>query len=207
MMRSTRLWIALTVASWLFTVFLLPGWLRPDYHPLAQYISELGATGAPHAGWVNWAGYLPSGLFFAIALASFWRHWRPRGVQAAGLALLFCEPLAWIGSAIFPCDLGCPAQGSLAQNLHNVLALFTYTGTGLGVTLLACAPGLRVWQRLGWLLLVVVWFGLFLAMLTPELGAVRGLLQRAGEGLMYGSQAVVGWVLAGRAPPPRPGQR
>ena len=206
-MRSTRLWIALTAASWLFTVFLLPAWLRPDYSPLAQYISELGALGAPYAGLVNWAGYLPSGILFAIALASFWCHWRPRGLQAAGLALLFCEPLAWIGSALFPCDLGCPADGSLSQVLHNVLAVFTYTGTGLGVTLLACAPGLRVWQRLGWLLLVVLWFGLFLAMLTPELGAVRGLLQRAGEGLMYGSQAVVGWVLAGRAPPPRPGQR
>ena len=204
MMRSTRLWIALTAASWLFTVFLLPGVLRPDYNPLAQYISELGATGAPHAAVVNWAGYLPSGVFFAIALASFWRHWRPRGVQAAGLALLFCEPLAWIGSAIFPCDLGCPAQGSLAQNLHNVLALFTYTGTALGVTLLACAANLQRWQRAGWLLLVVLWLGLFVAMLAPELASLRGLMQRLGEALMYGTQAVVGWVLVARRPPALP---
>ena len=204
MMRSTRLWIALTAASWLFTVFLLPGVLRPDYNPLAQYISELGATGAPHAAVVNWAGYLPSGVFFAIALASFWRHWRPRGVQAAGLALLFCEPLAWIGSAIFPCDLGCPAQGSLAQNLHSVLALFTYTGTALGVTLLACAANLQRWQRAGWLLLVVLWLGLFVAMLAPELASLRGLMQRLGEALMYGTQAVVGWVLVARRPPALP---
>ena len=204
MMRSTRFWIALTAASWLFTVFLLPGVLRPDYNPLAQYISELGATGAPHAAVVNWAGYLPSGVFFAIALASFWRHWRPRGVQAAGLALLFCEPLAWIGSAIFPCDLGCPAQGSLAQNLHNVLALFTYTGTALGVTLLACAANLQRWQRAGWLLLVVLWLGLFVAMLAPELASLRGLMQRLGEALMYGTQAVVGWVLVARRPPALP---
>lgn len=201
-MPRTRLWIVLTATSWLFTVFLLPGVLRPDYDPLAQYISELGASGAPHAAVVNWAGYLPSGVLLAVALASFWRHWRPRGLQAAGIALLFCEPLAWIGSALFPCDLGCPAQGSVSQVLHSLLALFTYTGTGLGVILLACAPGLRLWQRLGWLLLVVLWFGLFLAMLTPELGAVRGLLQRAGEGLMYGSQAVVGWILVGRVSPP-----
>ncbi len=204
MMRSTRFWIALTAASWLFTVFLLPGVLRPDYNPLAQYISELGATGAPHAAVVNWAGYLPSGVFFAIALASFWRHWRPRGVQAAGLALLFCEPLAWIGSAIFPCDLGCPAQGSLAQNLHSVLALFTYTGTALGVTLLACAANLQRWQRAGWLLLVVLWLGLFVAMLAPELASLRGLMQRLGEALMYGTQAVVGWVLVARRPPALP---
>lgn len=206
-MRSTRLWIALTAASWLSTVFLLPAWLRPDYSPLAQYISELGATGAPHAGWVNWAGYLPSGVLFAIALASFRRRWRPRGVQALGLALLFCEPLAWIGSAIFPCDLGCPGQGSLSQAIHNLLALFTYTGTGLGVLLLACAPGLQVWQRLGWLLLVLLWFGLFVAMLVPGLDSIRGLLQRLGEALMYGSQAVVGWMLAARLPPSLPGRR
>lgn len=204
MMRSTRLWIALTAASWLFTVFLLPAWLRPDYSPLAQYISELGALGAPYAGLVNWAGYLPSGILFAIALASFWCHWRPRGLQAAGLALLFCEPLAWIGSAIFPCDLGCPAQGSLAQNLHNVLALFTYTGTALGVTLLACAANLQRWQRAGWLLLVVLWLGLFVAMLAPELASLRGLMQRLGEALMYGTQAVVGWVLVARRPPALP---
>ena len=200
-MRSTRFWIALAVVTWLYTVFLLPGMLRPDYSPLAQYISELGATGAPYAGWVNWAGYLPSGVFFAIALASFWRHWRPRGVQIAGLALLFCEPLAWIGSAIFPCDLGCPAQGSLAQDLHSLLAVFTYTGTALGVTLLACAPGLRLWQRAGWLLLVALWLFAFAAMVTPDLADIRGLMQRLGEALMYGTQAVVGWVLVGRRLP------
>lgn len=196
-MRNTRLWIALTAASWLFTVWLLPRWLRPDYSPLAQYISELGATGAPDADWVNGAGYLPSGVLLALALASFWRHWRPRGVQAVGSALLFREPLAWIGSAVFPCDPGCPGQGSTAQNLHSLLALLTYTGTGLGVTLLACTPGLQ----LGWLLLVLLWFGLFAAMLTPGLADIRGLMQRLGEALMYGSQAVVGWVLVGKRPP------
>ena len=200
-MPGPRFWIALTVATWLYTVFLLPGVLRPDYSPISQYISELGATGAPYAGWVNWAGYLPSGVFFAIALASFWRHWRPRGVQLAGLALLFCEPLAWIGSAIVPCDLGCPAEGSLAQNLHSLLGFFTYAGTALGVTLLAFAPGLHLWQRAGWLLLVVLWLATFVAMVSPELSEVRGLMQRLGEALMYGTQAVVGWILAGRIPP------
>lgn len=207
-MPNPRLWIALTAACWLFTVFVLPPLLRPDYSPVAQYISELGASGAPYAAVVSWAGYLPSGVLFAVALASFWRHWRPRGVQAVGLALLFCEPLAWIGSAIFPCDLGCPAQGSIAQVVHNLLALFTYSGTGLGVVLLACAPGLCLWQRLGWLLLVVLWFGLFLAMLSPELAGLRGALQRLAELLMYGSQAVVAWLLVGRRRPPSlPAQR
>lgn len=206
-MQRPRIWIGLTAACWLFTVWVMPAWLRPDYRPLSQYISELGASGAPYAAVVNWVGYLPSGVLLALALASFWRHWRPHGVQAAGMALLFCEPLAWIGSAIFPCDLGCPVQGSAAQTVHSLLAVFTYSGTGLGVILLACAPGLRHWQRLGWLLLVLLWFGLFVLMLNPGLEAMRGLLQRAGEALMYGTQAIVGWWLAGKAPPPPPAQR
>lgn len=51
---------------------------------------------------------------------------------------------------------------------------------------------------------MVLWLGLFVAMLAPELASLRGLMQRLGEALMYGTQAVVGWVLVARRPPALP---
>ena len=53
---------------------LVFGMLRPEYSHVPNYISELGQTGSPYAGWVIWAGFLPIGLmvFLFLFLASSW---------------------------------------------------------------------------------------------------------------------------------------
>jgi predicted Na+-dependent transporter len=53
-------------------VVIVSAALRVDYSHIANFISELGATGTPHAGLMNYAGFLPGGLMlaaFGVALA------------------------------------------------------------------------------------------------------------------------------------------
>lgn len=50
----------------LFTsVTLVCASLRPGYGHISQFISELGASGTPHALLMNLAGFIPSGLMLA----------------------------------------------------------------------------------------------------------------------------------------------
>jgi hypothetical membrane protein len=77
---------------------------HPGYDHLKNFISELGATGAPAAGVMNFAGFLPYGLLMvAFALAVH------RGVRAdaggwLGPSILALYGLAYVAVAVSPCD-------------------------------------------------------------------------------------------------------
>lgn len=171
--------------------------LKPGYSHLAQYISELGASGSAHARLISVAGFVPVGLIAAWLLATTARLAPVGGASRLGYWLLLCEPLAWIGSALAPCDLGCPPGGSISQQLHTLLGVFTYGGTALGLLLLATAPRLRSGFRLLWTALAAAWLLLFVLMAAPELAPWRGLLQRLAEWLVYGALCVAAWRLGG----------
>ncbi len=173
--------------------------LKPGYSHMAQYISELGASGSAHARLISLAGFVPVGLLAAWLLLACARLAPVRGASRLGYWLLMCEPLAWIGSALAPCDLGCPATGSLDQQLHTLLGMLTYGGTALGLLLLATAPRLPARIRLLWAGLAASWLLLFVLMALPELQAWRGLLQRLAEWLVYGVLCGAAWRLGGPA--------
>ena len=104
-------------------VVIVSAALRVDYSHTANFISELGATGTPHADLMNYTGFLPGGLMlaaFGIALAKA----LPRGhatILAAILVTLFGAGVA--ASGIASCDPGCPQAGGSVENLiHNRIA-------------------------------------------------------------------------------------
>lgn len=106
---------------------LVGGLLFPGYSHAAQFISELGAAGAPHEMQVRFLGFLPAGalllLFVAGALLTLPRS--PSGtVGFLGLAVYAAGYLA---AAAFPCDPGCrPAEPSISQLLHNLFGTVGY---------------------------------------------------------------------------------
>jgi hypothetical membrane protein len=104
-------------------VVVISAALRADYSHVANFISELGATGAPHADLMNYAGFVPGGLMlaaFGVSLAKA----LPRGraaILAAVLVTLFGAGVA--ASGIASCDPGCPQAGGSVENLiHNGVA-------------------------------------------------------------------------------------
>ena len=109
------------------------------------------------------------------------------------------EPLAWIGSALAPCDLGCPIGGSLSQSLHTLLGVFTYFGTALGLLLLATTPAIRPATRVLWIALAGLWLLLFVLMGLEPLQSWRGLLQRLAEWSVYSALCITAWRLSSSA--------
>lgn len=88
------------------------GMQQPGYSHLRDYISELGANGAPYADWVNYFGFLPIGvlvLFVCFMLPAILPKNR---ITIAACIFLLSLSIAYVGASIAPCDLGCPAEGS-----------------------------------------------------------------------------------------------
>ncbi|MCA1768135.1 MAG: DUF998 domain-containing protein, partial [Idiomarina sp.] len=90
-----------------------------------------------------------------------------------------------------PCDLGCPADGSSSQALHNVISIVSYFGFALGTLLLAFTPRTTWPVRTAFVLLSVVIALGFVLMISPELTEVRGAIQRYLEL----AHLVVFWLL------------
>lgn len=163
---------------------LLAGAARPGYAHCSQFISELGETGAPHGALVNLAGFLPTGLFtLAFAFSSARRLARTRRGRW-GFLLFSSVGWAYVASAFFPCDPGCPPFGSTGQQIHNAFGAAEYLAGGAGLALLGSsggapvrAPGVARLARVGSGIVLVTFAG----MLLPPLEPVRGLLQRAAE--------------------------
>ena len=174
------------------------GALKPGYSHLSQYISELNAAGTPYAATIGWLGFVPFGLLGAALLVATASKAPVRGASRLGYWLLMAEPVAYIGSALAPCDLGCPVEGSVSQALHNLLGLVTYLSTLVGLVLLSFTPGLPRLRRAGWIVLAVLWLTLFALMLDESLMPWRGLLQRLAEWLVYGALLACAWRLLGR---------
>ena len=104
---------------------------------------------------------------------------RARGMRA-GLACLGAAGVAYLVSAVFPCDPGCPSEGSVAQSIHNAFGLLEYAGAVVGFGLLAralrspaCALA-ALGVAAGWV-----------AMLTPSLAPFRGASQRVAEAAIF----------------------
>ena len=105
----------------------LIGFLRSDYNLINHFISELGAAGAEYSRIINYFGFVPtafSALIIVLLLQSKFSNTR---LSRAGLLLVGSGVfIGYFGAFIFPCDYGCPTEGSFSQNMHNNLGLIYY---------------------------------------------------------------------------------
>ena len=164
----------------------------PNYSHTSQFISELGADGAPHARLINLAGFLPAGVLI-IAFAFFaWRSLPRSGATAFGMIGLAFFALGYLVAVIFPCEGDCrPTEPTLSQAIHNLFGLAGY---------LVAPPSLFFlgWQAQRWPkarhLSVLGFIGAGLALLgllflSPHFKYV-GIAQRILEG------SVLLWIMA-----------
>lgn len=165
---------------------LVGGAAFPSYSHTRQYISELGAHGAPHGGWVTFAGFLPAGvllmLFAGAAAKALPRsNWTTLALWGVGL-----YAYGYVNSVPFRCDFGCrPEHPSLSQVLHNLGGLMGYLAGPPGLLLIGFQA--RRWPASGWVQGVAYGGGtvslLALSGLDPNFPRV-GLAQRLIEGGM-----------------------
>lgn len=178
--------LAVTAAAYAVLVIVAGAALKPGYSHVANFISELGASGTPYGSLVSLAGFLPVGLLLAAFLLLAAPFVRVRGTSRAGYWLLLSQAVAYVGVAFAPCDAGCPAEGSAIQQLHNLLSLLTYVAAGVGLFMLASAPSLSRTAKVALVLAGIGWLLAFFLMLSPGLAEWRGLIQRGAEAILWG---------------------
>ena len=193
---------ALAVAALMVLVETLYfGSLRPGYSHISNTISELGETGAPHAGTVAFGFFLPTGLLVWFGLALVFRR-APNEYVTVGIISLTGLGAGYVISAFFPCDPGGPIYGTWRTLVHNVAGFIDYEGTGLGFLFIAghfARRGARfkaaAFLVAGAVLLVTT--GLFC---FEELTFVRGAVQRVAEVVQFGGVFFVCYWFAARPP-------
>ena len=156
------------------------GVLWADYDPASSYLSELGAVGAPYADIMNYAGFLPVGIFWALATALLYLRSPKSGLVLAGALLLLGNAVSYLGAAAFHCDAGCPIEGSNSQAMHNLLGALGYLMTPPALVCLGVAflKGAKPLALLTFLTAAACTVG-FLTMASPEAGHIKGLAQRS----------------------------
>jgi len=174
---------------------VVAGSAEPGYSHTAQFISELGAFDMPQGAFVSFAGFLPTGLFAAAAVAVAARSDGAAQSARIGYLLLMSIAVAYIGAAFARCDYGCPAEGSLRQQLHNLLGVAEYLGGGAGLILLSRSPARATFRADRYLLALagMVTLLAFAVMASPLAVPQRGLAQRVAETALFGSLLLIGW--------------
>jgi Protein of unknown function (DUF998) len=188
--RFAFVFALLTLAS--VVLFTILGALTfPGYSHTAQFMSELGARGAPQEMLIRFAGFLPAGVFMILFVIGAFTSLSRSALTTAGLIGMAVYAMGYIVTAFFPCDPGCrPVHPSTSQLIHNFFGLIGYVLAPL--TLLALGFSARKWpggQHLSWLAYIAAAFALFGMMTLSPKSPYAGLSQRLVEG------AVLIWVV------------
>lgn len=135
-------------AAWVVALTLIGGAAYPGYDHAGQFISELGARGAPHAALINRAGFLPAGLLTCAFAVLAWRSLPRSAAATLGCVGLFLFAVGYVGAGFFPCDPGCrPTEPSLSHLLHTGIGMPGYLLAP--VTLLLLGLAARQWPGAG----------------------------------------------------------
>lgn len=160
----------------------LIGVLTPGYDPLSDYLSELGAAGAPYSALMSYGVFLTAGLLWTAATFAFWRA-QPGLMTAIAALLLLGTAVSYIGAAFNPCDTGCPMEGSATQDRHNAFGIIGYFATPPALALAAAAFFARGRKALGILSLAAcaAFITGFVLMASDPGGPLMGLWQRLAD--------------------------
>jgi hypothetical protein len=179
------------------TVVIICATLRADYSHVANFISELGATGTPNAGLMNYAGFLPGGLMLAAFGVALRKALPRRHVATLAVILVTVFGAGVATSGIASCDPGCPQTGGSVENLiHNRIAPIAFlcliAAAGILGALFRDDP---VWRSLSIYSLISSLVGLcLLVALASSLDTreLTGLWQRLLLAVLFSWCAVVG---------------
>ena len=189
----------LLVASILYVIgfYFVGSAMKPGYSQLSNFVSEYNATGTARANTLTYAGFLATSILLSAFLIYATPLVQVSGVSRLGFWLLWSLPASFFLAIFAPCDAGCPIEGSTSQLMHNLYAIVTYFGMGVGIALVSLAPGFSAFKlRRTFMLLVGVAFPVvFVIMIEPDVAPWRGLLQRLLDVALAVALVLVAWTL------------
>lgn len=197
--RSVFVYIA--VAILLFSGIVLPeilGATRGDYSSFSNYLSELGASETSTQHLTNTLAFPMVGISCILIIIALW-HRLPKqlGLRAGLICLGLGVPAGYFGAAVFPCDYGCPIEGSSSQSVHNLLGLVQYPLGVIGFALLSInLKSNPVWRTLCAMAAAAMAIG-FTMMVLPDQANFRGAWQRLSD---YTAFLVLAYVVLSTQP-------
>ena len=137
-------WCGIAAPVIRLSLILWLGSLQPDYSQTRDFISELGARGAPYAAMMNYAGTVLVGVLLALFAIALYRTHRPSLLAAGGAGLLALSGFAFVVVGLFPCDPGCSlADPSSTMRIHLLAGTVATALQALAVLFF----GMRVFSR------------------------------------------------------------
>lgn len=125
------------VGSILFTsASLLCGFLKTEYDPIHNFVSELGATNSSTEILMNSLGFIPSGLLFCLFGFSIFVVVAKNLSSKVGSLLIIVFGLGMTLAGIFSCDAGCPPNGTMESIIHDRVSAVTFISAVVGIILL-----------------------------------------------------------------------
>jgi hypothetical membrane protein len=130
-------------------------YVQPAYSSTEQRLSELGASGAPHAFIFNVLGLMTSGMLVVVFSLGLYSEFSSDRLAKIGAGLLTLCGASLFMTGVFPCDVG-SVGASTSGILHGVFA-----GIGTSAIIgaaLAMWLGLKddaVWRNHSWFSLSV----------------------------------------------------
>jgi hypothetical membrane protein len=178
------LWAGIAAPVALTVAVLVAGSRHAGYSHVHQFISELGATGAPHRAMMNYGGLVPSGILTVLFSIAMLRTLKSHVACALGSLSVAVMGVARLGAGLFSCDPGCSlAAMSRAARLHVGFGMFAFCFGILAPLLVAFGSrvqgrGALLWLSLGVGVSSAMLFAMMLRMGpgTPYVGAVQRLI-------------------------------
>jgi hypothetical membrane protein len=174
-------------------VFTIDGLLTPDYSPLSQSVSSLGADG-PNA-WIQDSNFVVFGLLLIVFAVGFWKIMQEvlsREKLRGSTLLLVLTGVGLVNDGIF-------TQGSVTTlhgMLHNLGFLVIFASL-IGALLLIGRPLSKIpaWRGYGWYSTITGFLTLALLVISAPLAdplQLAGLFQRIVAVEAFGWYVVMG---------------
>ncbi|WP_268967907.1 DUF998 domain-containing protein [Veronia nyctiphanis] len=186
---------------WLTGSVAIAGHFYPDYSHIAQFISELGATGSPYGFYLNYLGFIPTELFMLGFVVVSYSALPRTKLNIIGLIFITVYVVSLCAAAFFPCDFECrPDKPTLSHIVHMAITLPGYI---CGILAVVCiSSGSHSWSKSN-LLKVVGYTASVLAViaffnLNPS-SEIVGLIQRLFELTLYSWFIFMGYCLSKKA--------
>ena len=137
-MKKLLIYLPIASAFWFVATISLGGVNHPNYQHMSQFISELGATGAPNARIVSLFGFIPTSIFLTVFVLLAIYLSSKQTKQILGFVGIGVYAITLSVAALYPCDAGCrPDNPSTSQIIHNLSAIFGYLSGIAGIFILA----------------------------------------------------------------------
>ncbi len=135
-----------TFLFWLMVI--INGFIYPNYSHTSQFISELGAIGAPSAFIINFFGIIPFGVGILFHSMHIFQKGPSNKSRYFTIGFLALSGSLFVVAGLYNCDVRCSFIDISREGLvHNIAAMFAFLFAVLGMISMGIGSIVESWKR------------------------------------------------------------